>query len=298
MTARTTFATAAAEGGTSASSSPIATNTPGAEGNRLPGASIDGIRTPQSAAVDGRVGDTPSPTRHPAIFPLLPRFTYLVAEEPTTFEVCVTIDAGRISIYARDVLAAAGLDLSDYADEPACPPFSAHAGATAWSFDFVADLLVVIDDQPQPAAFLRWLEQRLHELHQVGVHRFESTAHPRGYDVDEQGDLVKIPEVFSVRAAARILDRDPVIAIGQGRLFELLHTLGWIHRAGGVWRPAPGVPARGLLAVQDVAERHYSRHEPYPQVIVTVAGLRELHQHLGGTAALDLTPHPTLNIEE
>jgi len=299
MIPATMFAPAAAEGGTSASSIPVATNAPGSGGSSAPGAGTSGIHPSQGRALGGRAGDTPSPVRRPAIFPLLPRFTWLLDDEPTTFEVCVTVAGGRVEVIARDALAAAGLELGEYSTDPACSstPYAAHADARGWSFELCADILAVVDDQPRPAAFLRWLEQRMHDLHKVGVHHFERPEAQRAYDVDEHGTPVKTPEHFSIREAARILDRDPVISLGQGRLFELLATYGWIRRDGNVWRPAPGIPARGLLAVQDVAEKHYSRHEPYPQVIVTVAGLHELQRRLGGTSVLDLTPHPAL-IEE
>lgn len=255
---------------------------------------------PSGVLDDGRAGDTPSPARRPAIFPLLPRFTWLVDDEPTTFEVCVTVDRGKVAVIARDALAAAGVDLGTYELDPDCAatPYASHADAAAWSFDLVADILAVVDDEPQPAAFLRWLEQRMGELSAFGLHRLEHPEPQRRYRTDDAGELQKAPEFFSVRDAARVLNRDPVIATGQGRLFDYLNAIGWIRRDGGAWRPTHGIPARGLLAVQDIAERHYSRDEPYPQVIITVAGLRELHRRLGGTAELDLTPHPTLTLDE
>lgn len=240
---------------------------------------------------------------HVAIFPLHPRFTWIETSE--TFEVCVTVTSRHIRIVARDALAAAGLPVAGGLEfDPPCAfmpgnevDVPTHSTAQAWTHEQLLDVIAVLEDEPRPAAFLRWLDKRLHELAAYGLHRLAAEAHASGY-VDVEGEPVKVPEVFSIREAARLLERDPAITIGQARLFEYLSAIGWIERAAGVWVPRAHVRTSGLLTTQHVAERHSSHDEPYPQLILTVAGVLELHRRLGGISDLNLTPHPTLNLDE
>lgn len=91
---------------------------------------------------------------------------------------------------------------------------------------------------------------------------------------------------FSAREAANILNRDPAINTGQNRLLDLLREMRWIGLDG---RPYANHAAHVVLRPQTRwdAEKQ-ARVQAKPQVRVTVAGLRLLHQKLGGTAPLDL----------
>ncbi|WP_353809121.1 phage antirepressor KilAC domain-containing protein [Agromyces sp. SYSU T00194] len=229
-------------------------------------------------------GDRPTEIR-PAVFPPLPRFTWTdpaTPRDPQTFEICVVITAGHAEFVARDVLAALDHDLGVYAADPsheADQPYQAHGRAATWSLELTRDILKPIDTAPRVAKLLTWLADRMADLDELGAARIEDTNSPIAR---------KQPASYSVAAAARLLSRDPAIDIGQQRLFEHLHTAGWITREGRAWQPAPASIELGLLDLQLVNERHYSRSEPYPQVLITVHGLRTLHERLGGIADLAL----------
>lgn len=236
----------------------------------------------------GPAGDEPG---RPAILPLHPRF------EGHT-DVCVIIADGAVEIVARDVLEALGYDLGEWAADPSHEKptsFIQHAAARTWSRATIAEIFSSVVDDERPAMFFRWLDARLGELNQYGLRALEErtlygTRDPRAAAAPDVDDAQrKVPEFFSVAAAARILDRDPAISIGRQALFEHLHKVAWISREGRAWVPAEGIPALGLLARQDVNVPQFSRDEPYPQVVITAAGLRALHQRLGGVADLDFT---------
>jgi anti-repressor protein len=100
---------------------------------------------------------------------------------------------------------------------------------------------------------------------------------------------------FLVADAAKILSRDPVIKLGQQRLFTLLNELGWIYRAAGDgrWRTRQNV-----IETQRLSEMPMSHYHPRtgelvldpPQIRVTVKGLQYLHRHLSGGDRLQLPP--------
>lgn len=97
---------------------------------------------------------------------------------------------------------------------------------------------------------------------------------------------------FSVADAAKILDRDPGISTGQGRLFTALADLGWVYRAGdGRPRAYQRAVDRGWLSELPQTYTHPRTGETAlgaPQVRVTPKGLAELHRRLGGTQPLQL----------
>lgn len=90
---------------------------------------------------------------------------------------------------------------------------------------------------------------------------------------------------YSVREAAFILNRDPAISTGQGRLFRLLRE----------WRLVDGnnIP----YAAHERHVRLRARHYEHPrtgedrtseQVRITAEGLRYLHKRMGGTEPLSI----------
>ena len=97
---------------------------------------------------------------------------------------------------------------------------------------------------------------------------------------------------FAVADAAKILARDPNIKIGRDRLFTVLYQLGWIYRQRGDmrWR-AVQTKAIDTGRLSELPSSHYHPRTgelilDSPQVRVTVKGVRDLHQHLGGIAPL------------
>jgi DNA-damage-inducible protein D len=90
---------------------------------------------------------------------------------------------------------------------------------------------------------------------------------------------------YSLREAAQILDRDPSIRTGQNRLAKTLKNHGWTDRSG---RPYQQHVNAGRLVVRSRSYDHPVTGEPQAttQLRVTVKGLADLHQLLGGTGPL------------
>lgn len=92
--------------------------------------------------------------------------------------------------------------------------------------------------------------------------------------------------------AAQILNRDPSISTGRGRLFAYLDSIRWTYKHPGAARRAyqTQVDLGRLL----VAPTHYDhpntgeRTLGAPQIRVTVKGLLELHKRLGGSADFEV----------
>lgn len=217
----------------------------------------------------------------PRVFRALPRFNWRVNDEApvAAFEPRIRIDGRTITVYVADIADAAGVTLT------------AEADAT-WTRDTIHGVLDALADVPRVQSFLGWLDNTLNAVEQS----LPSLAPPPV--VQKPDGRRHRPELFSVGAAAKALDRDPLITIGRDRLFDRMHIAGWIHRPGQVWEPKPMATRMGWLAVADVTEPHFSRTEPYPQVAITVSGLRELQRLLGGITDLDALlatpPHLTL----
>lgn len=133
---------------------------------------------------------------------------------------------------------------------------------------------------PDPG-FIDWFEQLLTD--QLAGDRLEQLV-----------DAVKHPEPgaladknYSVQKAARILSRDPLIDLGQRRLFEFMQGLGWIARdTAYIWIPSTDALKAGWLYRQHV--RITTHKSLYPQVRITPEGLQELHTRLGALGPLQI----------
>lgn len=122
----------------------------------------------------------------------------------------------------------------------------------------------------QAAAFLEWLRDSLTELLD-----------------DDVLDLAQRAPAFigsyPVRVAAKMLDADPAISIGQNSLFAHMQAQGWITREDGAdWTIAHPARRNGWLTTRQVtipaANRDHRR--TYPQIYVTPAGLDQLRTTL------------------
>lgn len=128
----------------------------------------------------------------------------------------------------------------------------------------------------QAAEFLCWLDAQLAELL-----------------VDEVLDNAqKVPGFIgshSVGKAAEILDRDPQISIGRGRLFRHLEVLGWVVRdSNGTLHPTDRARRSGWVTIRNVPlELGRRQSRTYPQIYITPDGLTELRRSLH---ALNQTP--------
>lgn len=98
---------------------------------------------------------------------------------------------------------------------------------------------------------------------------------------------------YLVRDAAKVLSRDPMISIGERRLFGYMEHLRWIYRqpSDRRWRAYQAQVDTGRLV-----ERAMSRPDPdggdrhieAPQVRITPKGLHELRQRLNGADPLPI----------
>ncbi|HEX6968734.1 MAG TPA: phage antirepressor KilAC domain-containing protein [Micromonosporaceae bacterium] len=120
----------------------------------------------------------------------------------------------------------------------------------------------------------------------VAAELAEAAPKARSWDTLASGD-----GDFSVADAAKILSRDPVIAVGERRMFTVLADQGWIYRqrGDGRWRVYQSAVERGWLSEMPSSHYHPRTGElvlDAPQVRVTVKGLHELHRRLGGLQPL------------
>lgn len=98
-------------------------------------------------------------------------------------------------------------------------------------------------------------------------------------------ELAEATGDYSVREAALILKRDPLIDTGQKRLFAYLREIGWIDRHN---MPYQRHVECGRVAIRTRTYGHPNRDEDVAtqQVRITPKGLGELHRRLGGIAQL------------
>ena len=156
----------------------------------------------------------------------------------------------------------------------------------------LAELHRVIDNHPSylTPGFLALLQDIFDGIEASGLERLVDAATPTP---EAARDLAN---TWSVRLAARALSRDPAITLGQNNLFEAMQAIGWIHRTDGIWQPDTQLVKRGLLLQQQ--ERVRGHKDLYPRIRITVTGMQELHQRLGGIATITLDPPITLTLVE
>jgi len=90
---------------------------------------------------------------------------------------------------------------------------------------------------------------------------------------------------YSVREAAQILSRDPLITTGQNRLFAYLRQIGWLDKSGIPYQAQVDLGRILPLATSFVHPRTGER-KPSSQVRVTVKGLKELRTRMAGQQQL------------
>lgn len=116
------------------------------------------------------------------------------------------------------------------------------------------------------------------ELAEAKVSELEPSANAWDVLANAAGD-------YSLREAAQILSRDPLISIGQNQLNTYLKDeAGWVDRRG---EPYQAQVNNGRLVRRTRSYEHPHTGEPKLdwQVRITVKGLRELHKRLGGFGA-------------
>lgn len=211
-------------------------------------------------------------------------------------DVCAVITADGIRWVYRDILAAGGFELAEFESDPEhFPSLTRHGEARAFTIDAIRDIVRPLIDggNDRLLALMNWLDGQDMALNRFGIDHAIRLASPAEVPIDPRtGTPANVPSVYSVAEAAHILDRDPAIATGQMRLFHtLFRGLGWIVRQGQEYRPTDESVRLGLLT--SVGRAVPTHEDPYPQVVLTLDGLRELHRELGGVADLALLPTST-----
>lgn len=186
-------------------------------------------------------------------------------------DVCAVLVDREVRWVVRDCLEAIGGDAGDYEDDPGHHPLvlADHVNAATWTLHNARTLLAGAAGADE---LLRWMLEREEAVAAFGygnVVRYGTETHL--YD----------GRLFTVTDAADRLNRDPAIDTGMQRLFGQLSAAQWIVRRGTEYSPAQSAIDNGLLAVRPRRLPHTGN--PWPQIVLTDAGLTELHRLLGGT---------------
>lgn len=99
---------------------------------------------------------------------------------------------------------------------------------------------------------------------------------------DQAGD-------YSVRDAAQILSRDPLIDTGQNRLFAYLREIGWLDQSGTPYQQHVQAGRVRQRVTGAYTNTRTGEQVGTSQPRVTVKGLHELHRQLGGVGPLLLS---------
>lgn len=136
-------------------------------------------------------------------------------------------------------------------------------------------------DLARESEVARLAEAQARELAEQRAAELEPAARSWATLADAGGD-------YSLRQAAQILDRDPVISTGQNRLSAHLRGIGWLDSGGEPYQRH--VDAGRLVRRATSGYEHPDRgHVATWQVRITTKGLHELHRLMGGSGPLLLS---------
>ena len=186
----------------------------------------------------------------------------------------ILVDELDVFASADDIYALAEYEDLEHHPHPTLLPYvtwSKNPGDALLQLYPLADAINVLEHAPthQTAELLAWLRSQLPLVLRDEV-------------IDAAIGLEDFLDAYTVSQAARILDRDPAVSIGQKSLFRHLEHVGWAERDLAMqWHPTRAATRAGLLTIRDVLIRHGKNHStPYPQIYVTEAGLAELRRTL------------------
>lgn len=186
----------------------------------------------------------------------------------------ILVDDLEVFTSADDLYALAEYEDPDVHPHPTLVPtitWSKNVGDPLLLLYPLADAITVLEHAPthQTAELLAWLRVQLPLVLRDEV-------------IDAALGLEGFLDAYTVSQAARILDSDPAVSIGQKSLFQHLELVGWAERdLAGHWHPTRVATRAGLLTIRDILIRHGKHHAtPYPQIYVTEAGLAELRRTL------------------
>ena len=187
--------------------------------------------------------------------------------------VLVDVDTLEAFVVADDLHVLAELDV-DAGLHPTIRPSTTWAkrpGAPLIEHYTLADAVAVLEHNPthQTSELLEWMRVQIPDVLRDDV-------------IDHTVGLETFCTAYSVRQAAMILDRDPAVRLGRTRLFEQLERFGWTYRdVANHWRPTALAIRHHLITVRDVTVLPGTRAAaPYPQLMITPAGLTELRRLL------------------
>jgi len=204
-------------------------------------------------------------------------------------DVCALVTATEVRWIMRDVALALFADARDFAGEPGHKSelLRDHGTATSWSTSTASHWLNANKQEAgsEAVVLMQWLVDQEAHLERQGLAEVVRLASPRNIPVTATGHPAR--ELYTVAQAAEILDRDPAIMTGQNRLFDTMLRSGWTIRTGDSHRPSAEAVRLGYL---EVTNRNIPvLDSPYPQLLVTVDGIRALHKRLGGQAEIRFT---------
>lgn len=172
--------------------------------------------------------------------------------------------------------------------------------------------LILRSRKPEARAFKRWITREvIPSIRRTGSYASPGYAIPQDYpaalelaakvvrelEASEQARRELEPAAhswttladaggdYSLRQAAQILDRDPVISTGQNRLSAYLRGIGWLDSGGEPYQRHvdTGRLVRRATSGYDHPDRG---HVATWQVRITTKGLHELHRQMDGSGPL------------
>lgn len=178
--------------------------------------------------------------------------------------------------------------------------------------------LILRSRKPEARAFKRWITREvIPSIRRTGAYAAPGYAIPQDYpsalelaarvvrelEASEQARRELEPAArswttladaggdYSLRQAAQILDRDPVISTGQNRLSAYLRGIGWLDSGGEPYQRH--VEAGRLVRRATSGYDHPDHgHVATWQVRITTKGLHELHRLMDGSGPLLLAARP------
>lgn len=185
----------------------------------------------------------------------------------------ILVDELEVFVTAADMYALAEYEDLEQHPHPTLLPrvtWSRNRGEQLLAMYTLANAITVLEHAPthQTTELLEWMRI------QLPLHISEET-------IDAAIGLESFLDAYTVSQAARILDRDPAVSIGQKSLFRHLKHIGWADQDLAMnWHPTRPAIRAGHLTIRDVLIHQGKHTTPYPQIYVTEAGLAELRRTL------------------
>lgn len=186
----------------------------------------------------------------------------------------ILVDELDVFVSSDDLYALAEYEDLEHHPHPTLLPtvtWAKQTGDPLVAMYTLVDAVAVLEHRPthQTGELLEWLRDQLPLILRDEV-------------IDAAIGLEDFLGSYTVAQAARVLDRDPAISIGQNTLFEHLALIGLAERdLAGLWHPTRTAIRGRLLTIREVIIRPRTKHATtYQQLYVTPAGLDQLRRTL------------------